>query len=63
MKAMDEGFYKMNTEVRLAVYEKVESEQCNWCKYRDRKYLKNYNEVRKYLGDLREVNKALSKMK
>ncbi|MGH4120956.1 UvrD-helicase domain-containing protein [Clostridium sp.] len=35
MKAMDEGFYKMNTEVRLADYEKSESENCSWCKYRE----------------------------
>lgn len=35
MKTMDEGFYKMNTEVRLAGYEKAESGMCGWCKYRE----------------------------
>ncbi len=35
MRNMDEGFYKMNTEVRLEGYEKAESEQCRCCKYRE----------------------------
>lgn len=35
MKTMDEGFYKMNTAVRLADYEKITSESCSWCKYRE----------------------------
>ncbi|MGH4120950.1 hypothetical protein [Clostridium sp.] len=30
MKAMDKGFYKMNTEARLVDYEKIESENCSW---------------------------------
>jgi hypothetical protein len=35
MKTMNEGFYKMNTAVSLVDYEKAESENCSWCKYRE----------------------------
>lgn len=35
MMAMDEGFYKMNTAVNLADYDKVTSENCSWCNYKE----------------------------